>query len=248
MQQTMNRRRWLLPAIVVVTAIVLLQPPFRGIAQPKAAPPAAVNADTSRKKSVTMAEAEARLAEAMAALQQAMANLPKDALAQARAGMQTALQQLDMQAVEASLQAAKAQLDAIRLNKDISKYMSHEALAAMETELAHARQVQASEMANAMKEMQAAMAGKEKEIQQAMAEAQVQLKAAAAQLKNTQEGLQALKKDGLLKDDEQVQIEWKEGILYINGAAQSKAVSDKYKAYFGEEPPTANKTGKRIVL
>lgn len=246
MPQIMNRRRWLLPTIVVVTAIVLLQPPFRGTAQPKAAPPAA--ADTSRKKSVSMAEAEARLAEAMNAVQQAMANLPKDAMAQARAGMQTALQQLDMQAVEASLKAAKAQLDAIRLNKDISKHLSHEALAAMETELAHARQVQATEMASAMKEMQAALAGKEKEMQQAMAEAQVQMKAAQAQLKKTQEGLKELKKDGLLKDEEQVQIEWKEGILYINGAAQSKAVSEKYKAYFGEEPPTANKTGKRIVL
>jgi translation initiation factor 2 beta subunit (eIF-2beta)/eIF-5 len=126
-------------------------------------------------------------------------------------------------------------LDAIRLNKDIQQYLSKEALAEIETELANARQLQATEMASAMKEMQAALAGKEKEMQQAMAEAQVQLKAAEAQLEKTQEGLKELRKDGLLKNEEQVQIEWKDGTLYINGEAQTKAVSEKYKKYFGEE-------------
>ncbi|WP_416438985.1 hypothetical protein [Phnomibacter sp. MR] len=247
MQQTMNRR-WLLPAIVVVTAIVLLQPPFGGFAQSKAAKLAAALADTTRKKSVTMAEAEARLAEAMEALKKAMAAMPKDAMEQARAGMQTALQQLDTKAVEASLQAAKAQLEAIRLNKDIQQHLSKEALAEIETELANARQLQATEMASAMQEIKAALAGKEKEMQQAMAEAQVQMKAAQAQLEKTQEGLKELKKDGLLKEEEQVQIEWKEGTLYINGVAQNKAVSEKYKQYFGEGQHSSNKPGKRIVL
>jgi hypothetical protein len=49
-----------------------------------------------------------------------------------------------------------------------------------------------------------------------------------------QQGMEELKKDGLLKDGEELDIEWDNNTLIINGNRQPAAVSEKYRKYFGE--------------
>jgi hypothetical protein len=44
--------------------------------------------------------------------------------------------------------------------------------------------------------------------------------------------LDDLKKEGLIKDTKNLNIDWKDGDLYINGEKQPKAVTERFKKYF----------------
>ncbi len=71
------------------------------------------------------------------------------------------------------------------------------------------------------------------QVEQAMKEAQKGLHEAQQEIHLHYTLPKALADDGLLNINEPYTIELKDGQLYINGAKQTKTVTEKYSQYFG---------------
>lgn len=72
----------------------------------------------------------------------------------------------------------------------------------------------------------------EKELQRAKLEMQKGKK----EMKELENMLRDMKADGLIDENADYDIEYKNGDLYINGKQQSKEVTDKYRKYFKDDP------------
>ena len=101
----------------------------------------------------------------------------------------------------------------------------------MKRELAQVDKEIKQQLAEAKAQIQAMEV--EEEVKASLQKAREELKEAELELKRTSEGMQELKKDGLINDKmDKINIDYKDGYLYINEAKQSKATSDKYRKYF----------------
>ena len=117
----------------------------------------------------------------------------------------------------------------------------------VEAELANAkleveRAIKASQAAFEIEGMQKAMAEVEKslanqkgKIANEMKKAELEMKKAQEQIGLMQQGMEMMEKEGLIKPNESINLEWEEDIMILNGKKQSKEVSDKYRKYFKHE-------------
>lgn len=99
-----------------------------------------------------------------------------------------------------------------------------------------------AEMDKAKKEMEKAQLEMElnkvdfSSAQKEMEKATIEMKKAQEEMNNLTSMLKEMKKDGLIDEKGDYEIEWKKELLYINGKQQSKEVSDKYRKYLKDEP------------
>lgn len=139
-----------------------------------------------------------------------------------------ALQQIDSEKLRAEVAAAIKSAD---IEAALAKVkIGFSAVEQLEMEKALS-QLKTIDLPNAQK----AIADARKQI----AEQQVQLKLAAEQFKaasakmELQEAMRiALEKEGLITPNQAVEIEYKDGVLFIDNKPQSKEISEKYKSYF----------------
>jgi hypothetical protein len=89
-----------------------------------------------------------------------------------------------------------------------------------------------AEMEKAMVEMEKSLAAQQGKLAVEMKKAEAEMKKAQEEMELMQQGMELMEKDGLLKPDESMNIDWDDDILIINGQRQTEAVSDKYRKYF----------------
>jgi len=136
-----------------------------------------------------------------------------------------------------------AQLELERAQAEIAKQDWKK----VEAELANAkveveRAIKASQAAFEIEGMQKAMAEAEKslanqkgKIADEMKKAELEMKKAHEQIGLMQQGMEMMEKEGLIKPNESINLEWEDEIMILNGKKQSKEVSDKYRKYFKHE-------------
>ncbi len=162
-----------------------------------------------------------------------------------------ALKQVDYQKINAEVQKAIAQVDYNKINKEIREAMQSidwnkmklDVSASLDSAKSAINNIDWNEMktelSKAQIEVKKAMAEQKinseeikREVEKSLKEAQKNLQSAKAELANYK-GLQtALMNDGLISKNKPYKIELKDGILYINGAKQSKVITDKYSKYY----------------
>lgn len=162
-----------------------------------------------------------------------------------------ALKQVDYQKINAEVQKAMSQVDYKKINKEINNAMKSidwnkmklDVSASLDSAKEAINKIDWNEMKTEMNkaqiEVRKAMAEQKinseeikREVEKSLKEAQKNLQAAKAEMQNYK-GLQtALQNDGLISKNKPYTIELKEGFLYINGAKQSKAITDKYSQYY----------------
>jgi chromosome segregation ATPase len=152
--------------------------------------------------------------------------------------------QAEIKKAQAEMQKSMKDLDVSKINAEVVKAMKAIDMKAMEKELAAVKNINTEELKLEMAKVKEELARNKIDIKIQLEEAQEQMKKANVQLMLVKEGLDELEKDGLKKKDEKVNIEYKNGILYLNGKAQSQQVSDKYKKYFGDEIHVINNETK----
>lgn len=245
---------------VAIATTLTIWPTFRTAAQSKdkpatkaakSKPATPANKSASPKPGYKVSPVDqADIEKAMKEVEQAMQNLQNVELPQVQIEIEKAMKEIDMNKIQLEVQAAlkevdmeKIQLevkkamkdvDMQKINAEIQAAMKEVDMKAIEKELAAAKAVNMEQVKKQMELAKEQMAKSKIDIKAQMALAGEQIKKAKAQLQLMKEGLDELEKDGLKKKDEKVNIEYKDGIMYLNGAAQTQQVSDKYKKYFGE--------------
>jgi hypothetical protein len=161
--------------------------------------------------------------------------------------IESSMKNVDMKAIQAEIQKAMAEVqqnlkevDFEKVKKEAITAINDIDMKAIEKELAEVKKINSEEIKKEMAKVKEEMARVKIDMKEQMANAGEQIKAAKAQLQIIKDGLDELEKDGLKKKGEKVNIEYKEGILYLNGTPQSKEVSDKYKKYFGDHDLNIN--------
>ncbi len=162
-----------------------------------------------------------------------------------------ALKQIDYQKINAEVQKAMAQVDYNKINKEIHEAMQSidwnkmkiDVSASLDSAKAAINKIDWNEMktelSKAQIEVKKAMAEQKinseeikREVEKSLKEAQKNLGSVKAELANYK-GLQtALMNDGFISKNKPYTIELKDGVLYINGAKQSKATTDKYSRFY----------------
>lgn len=148
--------------------------------------------------------------------------------------IQAAMKEVDMAKIQSEIKAAMKEIDVEKINAEIAKAMKSVDMKALEKDLAKIKEINTGEISRQMAKVKEELARTRIDIKTQMAQAGEQIKKAKAQLQLMKDGLDELEKDSLKKKNEKINIEYKNGIMYLNGAAQSKEVSDKYKKYFGD--------------
>jgi hypothetical protein len=161
--------------------------------------------------------------------------------------IQSSLKDIDLKQVKAEVQKALAEVDKALKEVDLEKIKQEIAVSInkvdtkeLEKQLAEVKQINAEQISKQMAEVKEQMAKMKIDLKDQFAKAGQQVKAAKKQLQLVKDGLDELEKDGLKKKGEKINIEFKEGILYLNGKAQAKEVSDKYSKYFSSGFPFYN--------
>ncbi|MDQ2752211.1 MAG: hypothetical protein M3R72_04220 [Bacteroidota bacterium] len=162
-----------------------------------------------------------------------------------------ALQKVDYQKINTEVQKAMAQVNYKKMNNEIHEAMKNIDWNKMKMDVSSSldsaeaaidkidwNQMK-TELSNAQAEVKKAMAEQKinsqeikREVEKSLKEAQENLGSAKAELANYK-GLQtALMNDGIIDKNKPYTIELKNGVLYINGAKQSKFTTDKYSKYY----------------
>ena len=152
--------------------------------------------------------------------------------------------QAEIKKAQAEMQKSMKDLDVSKINAEVAKAMKAIDMKAMEKDLAAVKNINTEELKLEMAKVKEELAQNKIDIKIQLEEAKEQMKKANVQLMLVKEGLDELEKDGLKKKDEKVNIEYRNGILYLNGKPQSQQVSDKYKKYFGDEIHVINNETK----
>ena len=147
--------------------------------------------------------------------------------------IQASMKEVDMEKIQAEVKNAMKEIDVEKICAEVNKAMKSIDMKAIEKELAAVKKINTEELSREMAKVKEELARTKIDLNVQIANAKEQMKKANAQLLLMKQGLDELEKDGLKKKGEKINIEYKNGVMYLNGAPQSKQVSDKYKKYFG---------------
>jgi hypothetical protein len=94
------------------------------------------------------------------------------------------------------------------------------------------------ELENAKKELarvKSAMKRQKMDIKKELDKAKLEIDKAKVEVRDYQEMIYEMEKEGLLNTKENYTIEYKDGDLFINDKKQSQHITDKYKKYFKQK-------------
>ncbi len=252
---------WLLSCLTILLAFILaVWPAFRTAAQKKDKPASSSqqgkNSNSHHKSAANptggqMSDIDSQtIHQALLEIDRAMEKLKTEEWPRVQVELARAMEQLDTEKIAREITNAVNQVDIQKINLAVTKAMTEvnaskiceEVKAAMaqidmselQKELA-AKKINSEELALQMEKLKMDMKDLHIDIRKEMENASREMEKAKVKLQLMSEGLKALENEGLIKKGDKISIEYKEGIMYINGRAQTKEVSDKYKKYFGEE-------------
>lgn len=137
----------------------------------------------------------------------------------------------DLEKVRKELEKAQIQLQ----KKDWSKIESE--MQAVKEKLEHAmlevqKTMEKTEIEKTIREVEENLLLQKGKIQEQLKQAEKELEKTKADLDFLTKGIDLLEKDGLIKRNDSIKIEWEGDFMILNGKKLSKKASDKYKPYF----------------
>lgn len=235
-------------ALVIAFAVY---PPFRSNAQTTKPKASTKQQDTPSNKSAAPGKSDATYEEvklemklAMQELEQAMQRLNKEDLPRMREEIRKTLQSIntqemrneielamknvDMPAIQQEIQTAMKELQSSKMEAEVSKAMKE-----LHLGLKEMQQINMEEVERSMKKVQEELERTNLNMEGIIQKAQKEMSQAKQQMELVSEGIDALEKDGLIKKTDNINIDWENDTLILNGVKQSRAISDKYRKYFG---------------
>ena len=165
--------------------------------------------------------------------------------------IEASMKEIDMNAIKIEIDKAMAEVkenlskvDYEKIKRDADKAINNIDLKVLQNKLAEVKKINSEQIKQQMELVKEQMENSKIDMKEQMEHAHEQIQLAKTQLQLVRDGLDELEKDGLKKKGEKISIEYKEGIMYLNGKPQSKEVSDKYKKYFGNTEGDFNEPGE----
>jgi bla regulator protein BlaR1 len=152
-----------------------------------------------------------------------------------------ALKDVDVAKICAEVKASLKEIDADKICTEVKASLKKVDWDGIHQEIREAQKINAQQIAKQMEEVKNQMAHLKVDMKEQMKNASKQMAKAMEHLQLMKDGLQALEADGLIKKGDKVNIEYKDGIMYLNDVPQTKEVSDKYKKYFEGQHWNINK-------
>ena len=155
-------------------------------------------------------------------------------LEKARIEVQEALKNIDMDKIRLQVDEALKQLDAVKIESQIKESLAKVDFAAVEKELQKAREEMKELGPKLEKEMEKVREEMKKigpQLEQELAKAKVEIEKAKTEVREYQEFIDGLEKDGLINKKENYTIRHKDGELSVNGKKVSTDVYNKYRAF-----------------
>lgn len=168
--------------------------------------------------------------------------------------IESAMKEVDMKAVKAEIEKAMnevnrslKEVDAEKIQHDVAMQLNNVNMTQLEKQIAEVKKMNIEQLSKQMAEMKEQMTKMKVDLKDQLSNAGEQMNQAKKQLELTRQGLDELEKDGLKKKGEKVNIEYRDGILYLDGNPQSRELSDKYKQYFdrGDNPIKSGDTSNQ---
>lgn len=145
-----------------------------------------------------------------------------------KAEINNAMANVDMKNIQVEIDKAMANVDMKKIQKNVHKAMKSIDWTDMKREIAvsmkEINSIDKDEIRNAMREAKIEIDN-----------AKVKIGDAKIRLKNMKRMTHEMKKDGLIDDTNHLNINWKNGKLFINGQQQPDNVSEKYRKYIDED-------------
>lgn len=187
-----------------------------------------------------------------------------------QAETQEAMQKINWKKMQQDMQQAQAELknniDYKKMERGMSRSMEETKKA-----MAHLNEIDMQKIQQQLERVQEGLranegqmqedmerAGKEinenlhKDFRKEMEKAKEGVQKAAEELRSYKEMISEMQKDGLLKNDDTYNIQYKKGDLYIDGVKQTENITSKYRHYFKQENIRLKKSkeddGKTIDL
>ena len=156
--------------------------------------------------------------------------------------VEQAMKNVDMKKIQAEIDRAMKEVDITKIKAEAEKAMKEvdwkgiqkemeTAMVEVKESLAEMKKVNMDEVRAEMDKAKAEIAKSKIGMKEEMQKAKAELEKAKVQLGQMKEMLTELEKDGLVKKGEKMNINWKNGKLYINDKEQPQSVTDKYKKY-----------------
>jgi hypothetical protein len=232
-------------------------PPFRSIAQTAKPQAKAKKQDSPRSKPASSGMSEATYAEVKEEMQQAikeveraMQRLNKEDLPRMREDMRKAIQsintqdirremelamkEVDMPAIQQEMHAAMKGLQNAQIAEEMARAMQSVNLEKMQLELKELQKVNMIEIEKTMKKVKEELERTNVNMEGIMQKVQLEMSQAKQEMELVSDGIDALEKDGLIRKNDNLNIQWDNDTLILNGVKQSKTISEKYRKYFGK--------------
>jgi len=138
---------------------------------------------------------------------------------------------IDFGNIEKEMEKAMKAFDAAKLQQDLQESMQKIEWDKMKVEFDKVKEIDMKKMHFDMEKMQAELSKIGPEIEKSMEKANVEIEKAKVEMKEYNEFLDGLEKDGLLKRKEGYTIKHRDGELFINDKKASDATYKKYKSF-----------------
>lgn len=145
--------------------------------------------------------------------------------------VQESMAKIDFGNIQKEMEKAMKEFDGAKIQRDVQESMEKINWEKMKDDLDKVKNIDMKKMQLDMEKMQAQLSKIGPEIEQSMEKAKVSIEKAKKEMKEYDEFVDGLEKDGLLNRKEGYTITHKDGELFINDKKASDATYKKYKSF-----------------
>lgn len=142
-----------------------------------------------------------------------------------------AMTKIDMQKMKLEIEKALKDVDMEKIKRDVESSIAKIDWEKMQSELERVKEINMDKMQLDMEKMQAELSKIGPEIEKSMEKAKVDIEKSKKEMKEYNDFVDGLEKDGLLNRKEGYNIKHKDGELIINGKKAPDAVYKKYRSF-----------------
>lgn len=148
-----------------------------------------------------------------------------------RLDVEKAMKEVDFSKIQKEIQESLAKIDMDKMKMEIDASLSKIDWEKMKEELSRVKETDMRKLEVDMKKLESELAKIGPEIKKSMEKAKVEIEKTKAAMKEYNEFVDSLEKDGLLKRSEGYSVKHKDGELFINGKKASDATYKKYRKF-----------------
>lgn len=145
--------------------------------------------------------------------------------------MEKAMRDIDFQKIQKEIQESMAKIDWKKMKVEMEESMRKINWDKMKADLEKVKEIDMKNFQLDMEKMQKELSKIGPEVEKSMEKAKVEIEKAKAEMKEYNDFVDGLEKDGLLKRSEGYTVKHKDGELFINGKKATVATYNKYKKF-----------------